>query len=204
MKIFTTYNNYPGVPPLHPALTGDEPSVACLPDTALLKDNKPFFIPDWAEPCVAYASLVVHVSRLGRCISPRFAHRYYDAVTVGLSLVATPLLDKAVCSAAPWSAAVGFDSAAVIGSFMPLGDGGQIGDMPFRVTCDGQDVLTPTAQNAPRWTIDDLIAHVSRWSMLRRGDLIYLGYPCQPLTLTPEMHLNGYLNDTLVLSMNIK
>lgn len=204
MKIFTTYHNYPCASSLFPSKGEREPVVACLPDTALLKDNKPFFIPDWAEPCMAYASLVVHVSRLGRCISPRFAYRYYDAVTVGLSFVATPLLETAVASASPWSAAVGFDGAAVIGSFLPLDEQTRLDSATFRVTCDGESIMTSCRQKTPRWTVDDIIAHVSTWSMLRRGDLIYLGYPAQPLKLTPETHLNAYLNETLVFSMNIK
>jgi len=94
MKIFSVYNNYVSDASLTSA---DEPLIYTVPDTALLKDDRPFFIPSFASPCTYQASLVLRIGRLGRSISPRFAHRYIDAMTVGVGFYRTKFVGKAVC-----------------------------------------------------------------------------------------------------------
>ena len=86
MNIFVIHNNYPSAynKTDADAFIIEKPVIYTLTDTALTKDGKPFFIPDFASPCTFQMSLVLRISRLGRSISPRFAHRYYDALTVGV------------------------------------------------------------------------------------------------------------------------
>ena len=86
MKVIVLYNNYPDF-----SLDKEELDVCVLPDTTLLKDGKPLFVPDFATTCCVQGHLVVRICRLGRSISERFAHRYYDAITVGATFSAENL-----------------------------------------------------------------------------------------------------------------
>lgn len=103
-----------------PAFIIEKPVVYTLTDTALTKDGKPFFIPDFASPCTFQMSLVLRISRLGRSISPRFAHRYYDALTAGVMFTAQNLFEYCVSHSLPWEMAKGFDGAAALGRFVTL------------------------------------------------------------------------------------
>ena len=97
-----------------------EPIVFLKPDSAILKDNKPFFIPDFAKSFEYEGELVFHINRLGKNISERFAHRYYDAVTVGLDIASTDLLSSQIQDSLPWDLAKGFDGSALLGEFIPV------------------------------------------------------------------------------------
>lgn len=204
MKIFVLHNNYAahnktGVC----ALNNSEPPVAyVLPDTAILKDGRPFFIPDFAAPCVLQAHLVVRISRLGRSVPPRFAHRYYDAVTVGVTFRAGALLERLRAAGLPWDTAVGFDGAAVIGRFVETA-GRDLSHVPFRVMLDGEEVQ---AGNSERLLcgIDDCIAHVSRFYTLRQGDLLFTGAPAAGTEVAIDQHVSGSLDGSTLLEFNIK
>lgn len=207
MKIFSVLNNYTS--------SGDnkrefsafplcEPVVCTLPDTALLKESRPFFIPDFARPCSFRASLVVHISRLGRCISSRFARRYYDAVTLGVSFCAGDLYARSRKEGLPLDPALGFDNAAVVGSFIPLEEGDdKLPITAFRLETDGKVCQLHDGMSG-RFSIEDIIAHVSRYSMLRRGDLLFVGYPCEAVPASEDVHLDGYVGEEKVLSFNVK
>ena len=94
-----------------------EPVIFLKPDSALLKDGKPFFVPDWAQRFDYEAELVVRICRLGKGIPVRFAHRYWDAVTVGIDFTARDTQEKARHEGMPWTICKGFDGSAAIGKF---------------------------------------------------------------------------------------
>ena len=97
-----------------------EPVIFMKPDSALLKDSKPFFIPDFCEQVDYETEMVVRICRLGKNISERFAHRYYDAVTVGIDFTARDLQRKFRAEGKPWELCKGFDSSAAIGDWVPV------------------------------------------------------------------------------------
>ena len=96
----------------------EEPVIFAKPDSALLKDGKPFFIPDFTKQCDYETELVIRICRLGKNIAPRFAYRYYDAVTVGIDFTARDLQRKFRKEGLPWELCKGFDSSAVVGDFV--------------------------------------------------------------------------------------
>ncbi len=110
-----------------------EPVIFMKPDSALLKDSKPFFIPDFCEQVDYETEMVVRICRLGKNISERFAHRYYDAVTVGIDFTARDLQRKFRAEGKPWELCKGFDSSAAIGDWVPVGTL-KIGDLLFTGT----------------------------------------------------------------------
>ena len=97
-----------------------EPVIFLKPDSAILKDGKPFFIPDFSNEVHYETEVVVRICRLGKNIAPRFAHRYYDAVTVGIDFTARDLQRKFREAGNPWELCKGFDNSAAIGTFVPL------------------------------------------------------------------------------------
>ena len=123
MKIIAIANTYPAYnKTAFPAFDKAEgPVVFSHADSALLKDGKPFFIPEFAEPCTYQVELVVRICRLGKSIPERFASRYYDGVTVGIAFTAHGLLERFCRAGYPWDLATGFDGAAAVGNFVPTG-----------------------------------------------------------------------------------
>ena len=100
----------------------EEPVVFFKPDSAILRDNKPFYIPDFTQQLDYETELVVRIGRLGKNISEKFAHRYYDSVALGIDLTARDLQRKARSAGHPWALSKGFDGAAVLSEFIPLSE----------------------------------------------------------------------------------
>ncbi len=118
-----------------------EPVIFLKPDSAILKDGKPFFIPDFSNEVHYETEVVVRICRLGKNIAPRFAHRYYDAVTVGIDFTARDLQRKFREAGNPWELCKGFDNSAAIGTFVPLEQaGGDVQRLDFHLTIDGKEV----------------------------------------------------------------
>ena len=178
----------------------EEPVVFTKSDSALLKNHKPFFLPDWTERVDYEAQLVVRISRLGKGIPERFAHRYYDAVTVGIDFTARDLLLKAQQEGLPWTAAKDFDGSAVIGDWVELPS---VGDLHFRLDVNGTTVQQGFGGDM-RWTVDALIAHLSRFFTLKTGDLLFTGTPPGWGPASIGDHLEGWLEERKVLDFYCK
>ena len=153
-----------------------EPVIFIKPDSALLKDGKPFFIPDFSSQIDYETELVVRINRLGKNIAPRFAHRYYDAVTVGIDFTARDLQRNFRENGLPWELSKGFDSSAVIGDFVSVEKFLNVQQLDFHLDIDGQTVQNGNTSDM-LFTIDEIIAYVSQFFTLKIGDLIFTGTP---------------------------
>lgn len=180
-----------------------EPVIFLKPETALLKDRKPFFLPDFSEQIEYEAEIVVHICRLGKNIASRFAHRYYDAVTVGIDFTARDLQTRLRSEGAPWEISKGFDSSAVIGDFITVGDAGEVGNLDFSLQINGQTVQEGNSADMI-FPVDDIIAYVSRFYTLKIGDLIYTGTPKGVGPVAVNDHLQGYLGGQKLLDFYVK
>jgi 2-keto-4-pentenoate hydratase/2-oxohepta-3-ene-1,7-dioic acid hydratase in catechol pathway len=181
----------------------EEPVIFTKPDSALLKDGKPFFIPDFTENCHYEAELVVRICRLGKNIATRFAHRYYDAYTVGIDFTARELQERARAGGLPWDLCKGFDNSAVIGEFVDKETLPAVQQLHFRLDVDG----APRQQGFTGdmlFEVDEIIAYVSRYYTLKIGDLIYTGTPCGVGPVHVGEHLEGYLEGRKVLDFNVR
>lgn len=181
----------------------EEPVIFIKPDSALLKDSKPFFIPDFTSQCEYETELVVRICRLGKNIAERFAHRYYDAVTVGIDFTARDLQRKFRAEGKPWELSKGFDNSAVIGDFVPVSGLPGIQNLHFHLDIDGKTVQKGFTGDM-LFTVDQIIAYVSRFFTLKIGDLIYTGTPVGVGPVAIDQHLDGYLEERKVLSFNVK
>ena len=205
MKIFVVAMNYGGHNKVADSALynggimspdGGDPVIFTKVDSALLKDHKPFFVPDDMGRIDCEASLVVRICRLGKAIPERFAHRYYDAVTVGVDFTAGEMLEEARRQGLPWTLCKGFDGSAVIGDWVPLEQ--PVSTLDFRLEQD-ETVVQQGLASDMRFSIDELIAYLSRFFTLKTGDLIFTGTPTDALPVAVGHHLQGYIGQRKVL-----
>ena len=180
-----------------------EPVIFMKPDSALLKDGKPFFIPDFSEQVDYETELVVRINRLGKNIAERFARRYYDAVTVGIDFTARDLQRKYRAEGKPWELCKGFDNSAAIGDWIPVERFKDIQQLNFHLDIDGKTVQRGYAGDM-LFKIDQIIAYVSRFCTLKIGDLLFTGTPVGVGPVQVNNHLEGYLEDEKVLDFYIR
>lgn len=171
-----------------------EPVIFLKADSALLKSGKPFFVPDWCERVDYEAELVVRICRLGKGIPVRFAHRYWDAVTVGIDFTARDLQQKVRHEGLPWTICKGFDGSAAIGDFMPLD--ALPSPVSFHLDLNGRTVQRGCSSDM-LFSVDEIISYLSRFFTLRTGDLIFTGTPVGIGPVKPGDHLQGYLDGTM-------
>ncbi len=176
----------------------DKPVIFMKPDSALLKDGKPFFIPDFSGQIEYEAELVIRICRLGKSIPERFAHRYYDALTVGIDFTARDLQRQYRAEGKPWELCKGFDDSAVIGDWIPVEQFANIQNVHFHLDIDGQKVQEGNSCEM-LFPIDRIIAYISRFCTLKMGDLIYTGTPAGTGPVSIGNHLEGYIEDRKVL-----
>ena len=181
----------------------EEPVIFTKPDSALLKDGKPFFIPDFTQQCDYETELVVRICRLGKNIAPRFAHRYYDAVTVGIDFTARDMQRKFRKDGLPWELCKGFDGSAVVGDFIAKEELPAIQEIPFRLDINGETVQQGYSGDMIH-SVDDIIAYVSRFFTLKIGDLLFTGTPVGVGTAEIGQHLQGFIQDRKVLDFNVR
>lgn len=174
------------------------------PDSAILKDGKPFFVPDFSHEVHYETEVVVRICRLGKNIAPRFAHRYYDAVTVGIDFTARDLQRKFREAGNPWELCKGFDNSAAIGTFISLEQaGGDLQNLDFHLDIDGCEVQRGNTADM-LFKIDDIIAYVSRFMTLKIGDLLFTGTPAGVGPVSVGQHLQGYLGGEKLLDFHIR
>jgi len=181
----------------------EEPVIFTKADSALLKNGKPFFVPDWASRVDYEAEVVVRICRLGKGIPVRFAHRYYDAVTVGIDFTARDWQQRARQSGLPWTICKGFDGSAAIGEWVAKESLGDVQDLHLRLDIDGKTVQEGHTADM-LYTVDELIAYISRFFTLRTGDLLYTGTPAGVGPVAIDNHLEGWMEGRKVLDFFCK
>lgn len=182
-----------------------EPIWFLKPDTALLRNNDPFYIPAFTREVHYECELVVRIGRVGRSIAERFAHRYYDEVGLGIDFTARDLQREAIAEGLPWERAKAFDrSAALSPRFLPLAElGGDVQRLRFELCVNGE--VRQRGNTADMlFTVDRIIAAVSRYLTLRMGDLIYTGTPAGVGPVTPGDCLTATLEGHELLNFDIK
>ena len=178
------------------------PMIFMKPDSAIIKNGKHFYVPDFLGRVDYEAEIVVRINKLGKSIPARFAYRYYDAITVGIDFTARDMQRAFIEAGAPWELSKGFDGSAVLGEFRPV-ELYDINDVPFLLTID--DKVVQSASTAQMlFKVDEIIAYVSRFCTLKTGDLIFTGTPAGSGPVSIGTHLRGYINDDKVLDFQVR
>ena len=205
MKIFAVGMNYAQHnKELDGALYKPEvPVIFTKADSALLKDGKPFFIPDWSERVDYETELVVRICRLGKGIPTRFAHRYYDAVTVGIDFTARDWQERARAKGLPWEICKGFDGSAVIGQWVDVEKFREVQAIHFHLDVNGRTVQEGCTSDM-LYKVDELVSYISTYFTLKTGDLLYTGTPAGVGPVKIDDHLEGWLEDQKLLDFRVK
>ena len=181
-----------------------EPVIFSKPDSAIIQPGKPFFVPDFAERFDYETEIVVRISRAGKDISERFAHRYYEELTVGIDFTARDLQEKLRRNGLPWELCKGFDGSAGVGKFMKITDlGMDVNNLDFHSKLNGKAVQHGNTRDMI-FSIDKIIAYVSRFFLLKTGDLIYTGTPVGVGPVKEGDILDGYIGEHHLLHLRIK
>ena len=181
----------------------ETPVIFTKADSALLKDRKPFFIPDHLGQIDYEAELVVRICKLGKTVPERFAHRYYDAVTVGIDFTARELQKKLREAGQPWDLCKGFDGAAALGEWVSKEKFRDVQAMHFHLDINGQTVQEGRTSDMI-FSIDHIVSYISQFFTLKTGDIIYTGTPVGVGPVHIDDHLEGWVEDRKVLEFNCK
>lgn len=181
----------------------EEPVIFTKADSALLKDRKPFFVPDFMGRIDYEAELVVRICRLGKTIPQRFAHRYYDAVTLGIDFTARDMQRRFREKGMPWDLCKGFDGSAAIGEWVEINKFRDIQAINFSLNINGSTVQEACTSDM-LYGVDELIAYISRYFTLKTGDLIYTGTPAGTGPVAIGDRLEGWLDDRKVLEFSCR
>ena len=204
MKIIAVGMNYAAHnKELRHTLQLSEPVLFMKADSSLLKDGKPFFIPDFSNEVHYETEIVIRIDRLGKNIAERFAHRYYNEVTVGIDFTARDLQNRLRAEGLPWEISKAFDNSAAVGTFVPLEQVGDINRLPFRLEINGSTVQEGNTADM-LFPVDRIVAYASRFFTLKMGDLIYTGTPVGVGPVRINDHLQGYIGERKLLDFYVK
>ncbi|WP_315566374.1 fumarylacetoacetate hydrolase family protein [Hoylesella pleuritidis] len=181
----------------------ETPVIFTKADTALLRSHKPFFIPDDMGRIDYEAEIVVRISRLGKTIPQRFAHRYYDAVTLGVDFTAREWQQQLRKAGLPWDLCKGFDGSAAIGDWIDVHKLRDIQALRFRLDINGCTVQKGCTSDM-LFQVDELIAYISRFFTLKTGDILYTGTPAGTGPVHIDDHIEGYIEEQKVMEFNCK
>ncbi len=181
----------------------EEPVVFLKPDSALLKNNKPFFLPGFSDNIHYEVEVVIKISKLGKGISAKFAHRYYDEVTLGIDITARDIQSRQAKNGMPWELSKCFDGAAPIGSFVSVDSIKNMRDLDFRLDINGNNVQKSNTSDMI-FSFNEIVEYVSKYFTLKTGDLIFTGTPSGVGQLKKNDNLVAYLGDKSLLDFMIK
>jgi len=181
----------------------EEPVVFLKPDSSILKNNKPFFLPGFSKMIQYEAEIVLMISKLGKGIDAKYAHRYYDEITVGIDITARDIQNRNSAAGLPWELSKCFDGAAPLGKFIPVSSVGDINNIDFRLDINNRTVQQGNTSDMI-FSFNEIIAYISTFFTLKTGDLIFTGTPSGIGPLRKDDHLVAYIGNKNVLDFYIK
>ena len=181
----------------------DEPVIFMKPDTAILPKKTPFTIPEFSKDVHHEVEVLVKICKVGKYISPKFAHKYYDEIGLGIDFTARDLQTKLKEKGLPWEKAKAFDGSAVIGDFLSKKEFNSLENLTFELTNNGKTVQKGNT-NMMLWKIDELIAYVSQYFTLKIGDIIFTGTPAGVAKVNPNDILEGFLEQNKLFRIQVK
>ncbi len=181
----------------------NEPVVFLKPDSAILLKQHPFVIPEFSNDIHHEIEIIVKISKVGKYIDAKFAHKYFDEISVGIDFTARDLQDQLKAKGLPWEKAKAFDGSAVIGDFIKKTTFNSLENLNFELFNNGISVQKSSSLHM-MWKIDELIAYVSQFFTLKIGDVIFTGTPSGVAKVSENDVLEGFLEGNKLFRINIK
>ncbi|QQL48497.1 fumarylacetoacetate hydrolase family protein [Mucilaginibacter ginkgonis] len=179
------------------------PVIFMKPDTALLKDNKPFYLPEFSQDVHHEIEIVLKVCKEGKHIEEQFASAYYDEIGLGIDFTARDIQSKHKEKGLPWELAKAFDNSAPVSNFLPKSQFADLYNMNFHLDINGEPRQKGNTQDL-LFSFEKIIAFVSKYVTLKKGDLIFTGTPEGVSQVKIGDHLEGYLENEKLLDFHIK
>jgi len=203
MKIFAIGQNYSEHNKELNSTNPTQPVVFMKPDSAVLKNNKPFFIPDFTEELHYETELIIKFNRIGKNIDKKFSTRYFTEIGLGVDFTARDLQRKLKSEGKPWEICKSFDNSAVIGNFLSVNELNDIQNIQFRLDINGKTVQQGCSADMI-FPINELIAYVSRFFTIKIGDILFTGTPVGVGKVAVGDRLEGYIFDKKMFDFYIK
>ncbi len=203
MKIFCIGRNYSEHAKELKNDIPESPVVFMKPQTSLLKDNKPFYLPEFSKDMHYETELVFRVCKNGKSISEKFALSYVDAVTVGIDFTARDLQSHCKQKGLPWEIAKAFDNSAVLGTWNPLSVYSDVHHINFSMKLNGNTAQVGNSKDM-LFSIEKIISYISIFFTLQQGDLIYTGTPVGVAAVQIGDVLEAFLEEESLLKFEIK
>ncbi len=181
----------------------DEPVIFTKPETALLLNNDPFYFPDFSNNIHYEVEILLKICKNVKYVEPRFAHKYYDQIGVGIDFTARDLQDKAREKGLPWALAKGFNGSAPISDFMDKGAFSNLKNIEFGLKVNGEWKQKGNT-GLMLFDFDYIVSYISRYIMLKEGDIIFTGTPKGVGPVKIGDRLDAYIGDNKLLHVDIK
>ncbi|WP_295792508.1 fumarylacetoacetate hydrolase family protein [Mucilaginibacter sp.] len=179
------------------------PVIFMKPETALLKENKPFYHPDFSEDIHHEIEIVIKISKEGKHISEQFAQNYFEEVGLGVDFTARDIQSKHKEKGLPWELAKAFDGSAPVSSFVSKSQFADLKNINFKLDVNGETRQKGNTSHM-LFSFEYIIAFVSKYITLKKGDLIYTGTPQGVGKVNVGDRLEGYLEDEKMLDFLVK
>jgi len=183
--------------------TPDEPVIFTKPDTALLKDNEPFYYPDYTNDIHHELEIILRICKEGKSIDEKFASTYYDAIGLGVDFTARDLQSKAKAKGLPWTLAKGFNGSAPVSRFLPKDKFADMKNINFKLELNGQAVQEGNT-GLMIYSFESIISYISKFITLKTGDIIFTGTPKGVGPVKIGDRLKGSLESDVLLDFEIK
>ncbi len=181
----------------------DEPIFFMKPDSSIILNNRPFFLPAFSQEVHHEVEIVIKINRLGKSIENQFAHRYFKEIGLGIDFTARDLQRREAAEGKPWEIAKAFDGSAPISRFNTVDHYSDMTDISFRLDINGKTVQKGNTKDMI-FSSEDIISYVSRFITLKIGDLIFTGTPAGVGPVAINDHLEGYIGDEKMLDFYVK
>ncbi len=180
-----------------------EPVVFIKPDSSVLPKQQDFYIPEFSTDIHYEVEVLVKIKKVGKHISKKFAHNYYDEIGLGIDFTARDLQSELKAKGLPWEKAKGFDGAAVIGKWIPKNTYENTDKLRFSLLKNGENVQNGDT-SLMLWKIDELISYVSTYFMLKKGDILFTGTPAGVGKVSPNDYLSGTLEGEEMFAITVR
>ena len=180
-----------------------EPVLFLKPDSSIILNNKPFFIPDFSQNIHYELELIIKISRLGKHIQEKFSHKYYDFIGLGVDFTARDLQSDLKSKGLPWEKSKAFDGSCFISKWINKSEFNDVNNLNFKLNKNGNTVQK-TNSKLMLWKIDELISYISTFFTLKIGDVIFTGTPAGVGNVSIGDNLEGFIEDNKIFNLNIK
>jgi 2-keto-4-pentenoate hydratase/2-oxohepta-3-ene-1,7-dioic acid hydratase in catechol pathway len=180
-----------------------EPVLFMKPDSAVLLKQHPFVIPEFSNDIHHEIELIVKINKVGKYIEPKFAHKYYEEISVGIDFTARDIQNELKSKGLPWEKAKAFDGSAVVGEFLSKTQFNSVENLTFELINNNKTVQKGNTSQM-LWKVDELISYISQFFTLKIGDIIFTGTPEGVAAVKTEDVLEGFLEGNKLFSIQIK